>query len=174
VVKESAEGYQVKDANGVPVAWIFCRDDEARYSFGASKLTSDEARRIAKAISRLPEFMTPRLGFFMRGSGGYRFNPKAPYHVALEDLYLRTHWGGIDAICRMNSLPFNPTGEIIHRDGTWRVYEFAYQMDAILFWYRFQGRWLRGDEFHYPDPPQDLPPLRDLPRRPYDKRKPER
>ena len=26
-------------ANGVTVAWIYCRDDEQRYSFGASKLT---------------------------------------------------------------------------------------------------------------------------------------
>jgi hypothetical protein len=23
-------------------------------------------------------------------------------------------------------------------------------MDAILFWARFEGRWLRGSEFHYP------------------------
>jgi hypothetical protein len=27
-------------------------------------------------------------------------------------------------------------------------------MDAILFWNRFQGRWLRGDEFHYPEVPR--------------------
>jgi hypothetical protein len=110
----------------------------------------------------------------MRRGGGKRWNPKRPYHVALEDTYLREHWFGIDAICKLNSLPFNQTGEKIQRDGTWCVYEFTWQMDAILFWHRFQGRWLRGDEFHYPEVPQDLPPLRDLPRHPYDKRRPER
>jgi hypothetical protein len=172
-VKASADSYQVRDANGVVLAWIFCRDDETRYSFGASKLTSDEARRIANGIARLPEFMAQRRGFFERG-GGQRWNPKRPYHVALEDSYVREHWSGIDAICKLNSLPFNPTGEKIEREGTWCVYEFTWQMDAILFWHRFEGRWLRGDEFHYPEVPQELPPLKDVPRHPYDKRRRER
>jgi hypothetical protein len=173
ILRASAECYQVRDANGVTLAWIFCRDDEARYSFGASKLTSDEARRLARGIARLPEFMAQRRGFFQRG-GGKRWNPKRPYHVALEDMYVREHWFSIDAICKLNSLPFNATGEKIQQGGTWCVYEFTWQMDAILFWHRFQGRWLRGDEFHYPEPPQDLPPLKDLQRHPYDRRKPER
>jgi hypothetical protein len=51
------------------VAWLYCRDDSQRYSFGASKLTSEEARRIGKAISRIPEFMMPRQGFYPRGAG---------------------------------------------------------------------------------------------------------
>jgi hypothetical protein len=115
--------------------------------------------------------MAQRRGFVERG-GGKRWNPKRPYHVALEDNYAREHWFAIDAVCKLNSLPFNATGEKIQRDGTWCVYEFTWQMDAILFWHRFQGRWLRGDEFHYPEAPQNLPPLRDLPRHPYDKRRP--
>jgi hypothetical protein len=44
----------------------------------------------------------------------------------------------------------------------WKVYEFAWQMDAILFWDRFKGRWLRGTEFHYPERPADLPSLKPL------------
>jgi hypothetical protein len=47
-------------------------------------------------------------------------------------------------------------------------------MDAILFWHRFQGRWLRGDEFHYPEVPLGLPPLKDLPRHPFSKQRHER
>ena len=94
--------------------------------------------------------------------------------MALEDSYIRAHWGEIDALCRLNSLPLISTGEVIQNEGVWRVYEFTWQMDAILFWHRFQGRWLRGDEFHYPETPQDLPPLKDLQRHPYDRRKPER
>jgi len=35
-------------------------------------------------------------------------------------------------------------------------------MDAILFWDRFQGRWLRGSEFHYPERPANLPSLKPL------------
>jgi hypothetical protein len=172
-VRAKADTYQVQDANGVTVAWIFCRDDEAGYSFGASKLTADEARRLASGIARLPEFMMQRRGFFQRGTGK-RWNPKRPYNVALEDGYIREYWAAIDAICKLNSIPLNATGEKIQGDGTWCVYEFTWQMDAILFWHRFQGRWLRGDEFHYPETPKDLPPLRELPRHPHDRRRPER
>ncbi len=139
---------------------MFHREDDSRYSFGASKLTAEEARRIANGIARLPEFMTQRRGFHIRGSGR-RWRPDRPYHVAVEDLYLRSHWDAIDTICRLNSIPFNATGEKIQADGCWVVFEFAWQMDAILFWKRFQGRWLRGSEFHYPEPPENLPPLKE-------------
>ena len=44
----------------------------------------------------------------------------------------------------LNSLPFNATGEVIQNDGVWRLYEYTWQMDAILIWQRFEGRWLRG------------------------------
>ena len=63
LVRENSGCYEVRDANGITLAWIFCRDDAQRYSFGAAKLTADEARRIGKAIARLPEFLMPRQGF---------------------------------------------------------------------------------------------------------------
>jgi hypothetical protein len=140
-----------------------CRDDTQRYSVGASKLTAEEARRIGKAISRIPEFMMPRQGFHRRGGGGgpcWRANRPPPF--ALEDTYVRAHWGEINALCKLNSLPFNSTGETIQSDGVWKVYEFTWQMDAILFWDRFKGRWLRGTEFHYPERPANLPSLKPL------------
>jgi hypothetical protein len=149
LVRENSECYLVKDANGVTLAWLYCRDDAQRYSFGVSKLSSDEARRIGKAIARIPEFMMQRQGFYSRG-GGLRWRADRPYHVALEDRYIREHWDEIDALCRLNSLPFNATGEVIQSDGVWRVYEFTWQMDAILFWERFEGRW-RGTEFRFPE-----------------------
>jgi hypothetical protein len=132
-----------------------------RYSFGASKLSSDEARRIGQAIARIPEFLMARQGFYPRG-GGPRWRADRPYHVALEDRYIREHWYEIDALCKLNSLPFNATGEVIENGGVWRVYEFTWQMDAILFWARFEGRWLRGTEFHYPEHPENLPSLKPL------------
>jgi hypothetical protein len=63
----------------------------------------------------------------------------------------------------MNSLPFDRTGERIQQDGTWYVYEFAVQLDAIQLWGRYDGRWLRGEEFIYPDWPEGLPQLREPP-----------
>ena len=93
---------------------------------------------------------------------GPRWRADRPYHVALQDTYIRAHWGEIDALCRLNSLPFNSTGEVIQNEGVWRVYEFTWQMDAILFWDRFKGRWLRGTEFHYPERPVNLPSLKPL------------
>lgn len=92
LVRENSECYVVKDANGVTLAWLYCRDDTQRYSFGVSKLSSDEARRIGKAIARIPEFMMQRQGFYARG-GGPRWRADRPYHVALEDRYIREHWG---------------------------------------------------------------------------------
>ena len=91
-----------------------------------------------------------------------RWRADRPYHVALEDRYIREHLDEIDALCRLNSPPFNSTGEVIQGDGVWRVYEFTWQMDAILFWDRFSGRWLRGTEFHYPERPENLPSLKPL------------
>ena len=106
LVRENSECYVVRDANGVTLAWLYCRDDTQRYSFGASKLSSDEARRIGKAIARIPEFLMPRRGFYPRG-GGPRWRADRPYHVALEDRYIREHWDEIYALCKLNSLPFN-------------------------------------------------------------------
>jgi hypothetical protein len=149
----------VRDANGICLAHVYARDDLHRLRFGQyhEHLTSDEARRIANGIARLPEFMMQRRGFNERGTGQYRWKRSRPYHVALEDSYIRAHWGFIDAVCKMNSIPFDGTGEHIERDGSWRVYEFSVRLDAIQFWDRFDGRWLRGEEFIYPDRPNGLP-----------------
>jgi hypothetical protein len=106
-----------------------------------SHCTSNGGEQRGKAISRIPEFMMPCQGFYPRG-GGKRWRADRPYHVALEDSYIRAHWDEIYTLCKINSLPFNATGEVIEYDGVWRVYEFAWQMDAILFWDRFEGRWL--------------------------------
>jgi hypothetical protein len=158
VQKVSEDCFHVLDANGILVAAVFCRDDLQKWSFGHSRLTSDEARRIANAIVRLPEFLMQRQGFYSRG-GGVRWKPSRPYHVALEDSYLRAHWDEIDALCKFNSIPFNTTGEKIRDGCLWRVYEFTWPLDAMQFWDRFEGRWLRGSEFHYPERPKDLPPM---------------
>jgi hypothetical protein len=152
---------RVLDANGVVLATVLCRDDLQNWSFGHSYLTSDEARRIANAIARLPEFLMQRHGFYRRGCGA-RWKPDRPYHVALEDGYVRAHWDEINALCKLNGIPFNATGERIRDGGLWCVYEFTWQLDAIQFWDRFEGRWLRGSEFHYPERPKGLPQMKPL------------
>ena len=42
----------------------------------------DEARRIAKAIARTPEFMMGRRGFYARAPSNYRWSMARPFHVA--------------------------------------------------------------------------------------------
>jgi hypothetical protein len=163
VHRDGAGPFVVRDAKGVPLAYVPCRDDLQSIGFAHNHLTSDEARRIANGIARLPEFMMQRKDFHQRGNGQYRWKKSRPYHVALEDSYIRAHWGFIEAVCKMNSIPFDGTGERIERDGSWCVYEFAVQLDAIQFWDRFDGRWLRGEEFIYPDRPKGLPQLREPP-----------
>jgi hypothetical protein len=83
------DSFVVKDANGIVVATVHCRDDLQKWTFGHSKLTSDEARGIAKAIARIPEFMMGRRGFYARGPGNYRWSMARPFHVAFEDGYVR-------------------------------------------------------------------------------------
>ncbi|MCR6732858.1 MAG: hypothetical protein NVV83_01585 [Afipia sp.] len=148
------------DANGMQLATVRYRNDVRKFSWTHGYLTADEARRIAKAITRLPEFLMQRRGFYSRGEGQHRWKPSRPYHVALESDYIRAHWDEIDTICKLNGLPFNATGEKIQDRGIWSVYEFQFQLDAIQFWDAFNGRWLRGSEFHYPERPKDLPPLK--------------
>jgi hypothetical protein len=128
-----------------------------------SHLTSDEARRIAKAMARIPEFLIRAPGFYSRQGGDKRWKSSSPYHVALQDWYVREQWDRINAICAYNGVPFDPTGERINRDGLWCVYEFARQVDAIMFWDKFRGRWMRHGDFFYPDPPEDIPIMKDPP-----------
>jgi hypothetical protein len=40
------------------------------------------------------------------------------------------------------------------------------QFDAIRYWGKFEGRWMLGNEFHFPVRPHDLPVVQSLPNRP--------
>ena len=77
VEQAGADCYEIRDANGFKLASVHCRDDLQKWSFGHSHLTSDEARRIANAIARLPEFLMKRRGFYSRG-GGERWKASRP------------------------------------------------------------------------------------------------
>jgi hypothetical protein len=50
VERSHKDAFTVKDANGLALATVHCRDDLQKWSFGHTKLTSSEARKIAKAI----------------------------------------------------------------------------------------------------------------------------
>jgi hypothetical protein len=63
VEQAGADCYEIRDANGSRLATVHCRDDLQKWSFGHRHLTSDEARRIANAIARLPELLMQRRGF---------------------------------------------------------------------------------------------------------------
>ena len=87
VERSHEDTFAVKDANGIVLATVHCRDDLQKWLFGHNRLSSEEARKIAKAITRIPEFMMQRRGFYSRGQGNYRWKPARPYHVAFEDGY---------------------------------------------------------------------------------------
>jgi hypothetical protein len=54
----------------------------------------------------------------------------------------------------LNGIPFDPTK--IQREGLWCVHQFAQQLDAMMFWDRFKGRWMRGEEFFFPERPANM------------------
>ena len=165
-IERTEHGYAVKDANGVTLAYVYSRDDlhACKWDDYLSHLTSDEARRIATAISRIPEFLKVEAGFSPRRTSQQRYGTSvAPYHVALAEAYLQENYDEIVACCALNRVPFEATGEILDRGGLrWRTYEFARQLDAIRFWDKFQGRWMIGSDFHFPERPAGLLPMRSL------------
>ncbi|MEO8319155.1 MAG: hypothetical protein ABI561_12605 [Bradyrhizobium sp.] len=61
VMEEDEHGFRVKDASGfcISICTVMHRDDlhARRYQYAQNYLSRDEARRIAKAISRLPELL---------------------------------------------------------------------------------------------------------------------
>jgi hypothetical protein len=75
VHRDDSGPFVVSDAKGVPLAYVHCRDgdDLQGVRFAHNHLTSDEARRIANGIARLPEFMMQRKDFHQCGSGQYRW-----------------------------------------------------------------------------------------------------
>jgi hypothetical protein len=165
VEKTSADSFEVRDANGFRIVSVHCRDDLQKWSFGRDHLTSDEARRIAKAIARLPELLKIEPAFAARNTGGHRrfWKSSHPYHVVLTNAYVNENYDEIVACCAYNKVPFDPTGEVLERHGIhWRTYQFARQIDAIRFWDRFDGRWMLGDQFHLPKRPKDFPPMKPL------------
>ena len=48
---------EVIDRGGTSLAYVYARDDLARHTNGLAWLTTDEARRIATAIARLPALL---------------------------------------------------------------------------------------------------------------------
>jgi hypothetical protein len=157
---DDAGPFVISNAKGFPLAYVHCRNDLQDIGFAHNHLTPDEARRIANDIARLPKVMIKRNDFHQRGGGEYRWKRSRPIMSPLK-IVTFAHWGFIDAVCRMNSIPADTTGERLQRDGSWCVYEFAVQLDAIQFWDRFDGRWLRGEEFIYPYRPKGFPKLRE-------------
>ncbi|MGY3134552.1 hypothetical protein ACVWZM_005234 [Bradyrhizobium sp. USDA 4501] len=59
VMEEHEDGFRVKDANGFFICGVAHRDDlhRSKYQYASNFLSREEARRIAKAISRLPELL---------------------------------------------------------------------------------------------------------------------
>jgi hypothetical protein len=55
-VEQIPGGYKVKDANGQSLAYVYGRDTRADADT-AHVLTMDEARRIASAIAKLPNYL---------------------------------------------------------------------------------------------------------------------
>jgi hypothetical protein len=130
--RDAGGPFVVSEAKGVALAYVHCRDDLQGIDFAHNHLTSEEARRIANGIARLPELMMQRKDFNQRGKRTWK--KSRPYHVALEDVTFARIGGSSMRSAKMNGIPFDGTGERIERDGMWYVYEFAVQArrDSIL------------------------------------------
>jgi len=61
-VEDLPGGFKVVDANGIALAYCYARDDLTLKTGGGEWLTTDEARRIAAGIARLPELLSAKRG----------------------------------------------------------------------------------------------------------------
>jgi hypothetical protein len=57
---ENDDSYVVVDGTGQPLAYLYFEDEPIRQRT-TRRLTRDEARRIARGITRLPALLAPRL-----------------------------------------------------------------------------------------------------------------
>lgn len=55
-VEQNAESFIVRDATGLPLAYLYIEDDNERRSH-MNRLTRDEGHRIATGIARLPALL---------------------------------------------------------------------------------------------------------------------
>lgn len=159
--------FRVKDASGFMICVVLHRQDlhSRGYQYASETLSRDEARRIAKAIARIPEFLKKEPAFVARRTKrhGLHWQSSHPYHVALNEAYVNENYDEIVECCAFNNVPFDPTGEILERIGMrWRTYQFIYQYDAIRFWDKFQGRWMLGEDFIFPERPAGVIPMQSL------------
>jgi hypothetical protein len=44
-------------------------------------------------------------GLYSRGPGDYRWKAAWPFHVALEDSYIRANYDTISELCKLNGIP---------------------------------------------------------------------
>jgi hypothetical protein len=59
---------------------------------------------------------------------------------------------------------FRRDREKIRREGLSCVYQFGQQLDAMMAWDRFKGRSLLGEEFSYPEWPENMPKMKEVSR----------
>jgi hypothetical protein len=77
-VEKTGSSFIVRDANGIALAVINYWDGLGQWTLASKHLTEDEARRIARAIARLPEFLMQRHGLSARRRRALEAGPAVP------------------------------------------------------------------------------------------------
>lgn len=103
MVEENENGFRVKDASGFQICSVLHREDLHRrqYQHAGSYLSREEAKRTAKGIARIPEFMKKEPAFVSRRTQrhGQYWKSSHPYHVALNENYINENYDEIAECC---------------------------------------------------------------------------
>jgi hypothetical protein len=139
---------------------LYCRDDlhKAGWSFAHGRLTSDEARRIAAGIASAGAPQASRRLLSARRRPQVEGGKALP--CGARGLLHPQALGRDRPDLPLEEFRWARPASAFIGTACGCVHEFADQLQAMMFWNEFAGRWLRYGDFVLPERRDDIPRMK--------------